>query len=211
MSGTIILVMAAGQSRRFGSDKRQARLADGQTLLMATLSQIMSCEVDWRLLLREDDDPAALLGDDFAREHARRIWRAPQAGNGLGASLGDAFRQLDDEAGLAHVQVAAVWLADMAQITPQTFHALHREASAEHVVRPVLTGEKGSPGHPVLFGRTLWRELAALEGGEGAREVILRHRDALREVVVSDAGILDDVDTPAMLAERRRSLPPPNA
>ncbi|MFP5302509.1 NTP transferase domain-containing protein [Cobetia sp. SIMBA_158] len=203
MNESIILVMAAGQSRRFDSDKRQARLADGQTLLMATLSRVMSCEVDWRLLLREDDDPAALLGDDFAREHAGRFWRAPQAGNGLGASLGDAFRQLEDDAGLAHVQVAAVWLADMAQITAQTFHVLRAEAQADgvHIVRPRLEGE-GGPGHPVLFGRALWAELATLVSGEGAREVIARHREALREVAVGDAGIHHDIDTPAMLKLR---------
>lgn len=201
MNESIILVMAAGQSRRFGSDKRQARLADGQTLLMATLSRVMCCEVDWRLLLREEDDPAALLGDDFAREHAGRIWRAPQAGNGLGASLGDAFRLLSDEAGLAHVQVAAVWLADMAQITAQTFHALQAQADGVHIVRPRLEYE-GGPGHPVLFGRALWAELAALEGGEGAREVIARHREALRQVAVGDAGIHHDIDTPAMLKLR---------
>ncbi|QQK65174.1 nucleotidyltransferase family protein [Cobetia sp. cqz5-12] len=201
MDESIILVMAAGQSRRFGSDKRQARLADGQTLLLATLSRVMSCEVGWRLLLREDDDPAALLGDDFAREHARRIWRAPQAGNGLGASLGDAFRQLSDEATLAHVQVAAVWLADMAQITPQTFHALQAQADGLHIVRPSLEGE-GGPGHPVLFGRALWAELATLESGEGAREVIARHREALRQVTVGDVGIHHDIDTPAMLKLR---------
>ena len=46
MNESIILVMAAGQSRRFGSDKRQARLGNGQTLLMATLARVMSCEVD---------------------------------------------------------------------------------------------------------------------------------------------------------------------
>ncbi|MCO7233977.1 MULTISPECIES: NTP transferase domain-containing protein [unclassified Cobetia] len=202
MNESIILVMAAGQSRRFGSDKRQARLADGQTLLMATLSRVMSCEVDWRLLLREDDDPAALLGEAFACEHARRIWRAPQADNGLGASLGDAFRQLSDEAGLAHVQVAAVWLADMAQITAQTFHALQAQADDVHIVRPRLDGEDSRPGHPVLFGRTLWAELAALDGGEGAREVITRHLEALREVAVGDVGIHHDIDTPAMLKIR---------
>lgn len=105
---------------------------------------------------------------------------------------------------MAHVQVAAVWLADMAQITAQTFHALQAEAQADgvHIVRPRLEGEDSRPRHPVLFGRTLWAELAALEGGEGAREVIMRHREALRQLAVGDVGIHHDIDTPAMLKLR---------
>lgn len=202
MSETIILVMAAGQSRRFGSDKRQARLADGQTLLMTTLVRVMSCGVAWRLLLREDDEPGALLGEDVARAHAEWIWRAPRARDGLAASLGDAFRQLEDDASARNVQVAAVWLADMAQITLQTFNALQARADGEHIVQPVLLDDERRPGHPVLFGRALWGALAALEKGEGAREVIAQHREVLRQVAVDDGGIHLDIDTPMMLAAR---------
>lgn len=198
----LILVMAAGQSRRFGSDKRLARLPRGSdssdtSLLAATLARVMSLEMPWRLVLREDDDVKALLGERFARTHGSSIWRAPHAALGLGASLGDAFRQLAENDSLEHIQSATVWLADMPAVAVTTVQTLRAHASEECIVRPVF---EGAPGHPVVFGRRFWPELAMLECGGGAREVIACHRDCLHEVAVCDAGIHRDVDTPAMLA-----------
>lgn len=202
----LILVMAAGQSRRFGSDKRLARLPRGSassdtSLLAVTLERVMSLDMAWRLVLREDDDLNALLGERFARTHGSSIWRAPNAALGLGASLGDAFRQLSADTSLAYVQTAIVWLADMPQVAATTVQALLAQASDTRIVRPIIEESVvRKPGHPVVFGRRFWSELAMLESGEGAREVIACHRDCLNEVTVCDTGIHRDVDTPAMLA-----------
>lgn len=199
---SVVLVMAAGQSRRFGSDKRLARLPSGlgsrdTSLLAATLARVMSLEMPWRLILREDDDVKALLGERFSRIHASSVWRAPHAVLGLGASVGDAFRQLAEDDSLAHIPSATVWLADMPAVAATTVQTLQAHASEERIVRPVF---EGAPGHPVVFGRRFWPELAMLECGDGAREVVACHRDCLHEVAVCDAGIHRDVDTPAMLA-----------
>ncbi|MEK7338271.1 MAG: NTP transferase domain-containing protein, partial [candidate division NC10 bacterium] len=62
---------------------------------------------------------------------------------------------------------------------------------------PVCEGRRG---HPVCFARTLYPELLAAPEQEGARAVIRRHRALLREVVVDDPGIHQDVDSPEDLA-----------
>lgn len=204
--GGVVLVMAAGQSRRFGSDKRLARWPSDSTsrhtsLLAATLARVMSLDMPWRLVLREDDDLATLLGGPFAALHADNVWRAPNAAAGLGASLGDAFRQLSEETSLAHVASAVVWLADMPQVTATTVQTLLAKTSDDGIVRPVIEkGENRHAGHPVVFGRRFWSELAAIKEGEGARDVIARHQQSLQEVMLDDEGIHRDVDTPAMLA-----------
>lgn len=64
------------------------------------------------------------------------------------------------------------------------------------IVRPV---HRGTPGHPVLFARSLWEELSAPGLEEGARDVVHRHRAEIEEVPVDDRGVTVDVDTPADL------------
>lgn len=54
----------------------------------------------------------------------------------------------------------------------------------------------GVAGHPVLLARELFDELLLEHWAEGVRSVIMKHAAAVREVAVSDPGILIDIDTP---------------
>ncbi|MEQ6890578.1 nucleotidyltransferase family protein [Halomonas sp. CS7] len=194
------LVMAAGRSRRFGpADKRLARLPDGRTLLAASLEASLTLS-SRRVLVVRAGESLASLGLDVPGPEAPRRLVAPNADEGLGASLGDAFAWLLEEPGLGDVEAAAVWLGDMPAIAPATCRRLAAAAAPGRIVRP---SHDGRPGHPVLFGRAFWPRLATLAGEQGARGVIAAHPRACREIEVEDGGVHRDVDTPAML----KSLP----
>ncbi len=186
----VAVIMAAGRSQRFGrGDKRLATLPDGDTLLAATLAHTAAAVSRVRVVLRAGDDPAALgVACDTP------IIRARRADNGLGASLADAFAALMHDPELADCRVAAVVLADMPFVRPETMQALQREASSSRIVRP-RHGEH--IGHPVCFGRDVWPELSTLDGDQGGRSLIHRHSSRYREVSVDDPGIHADIDTPA--------------
>ena len=66
-------------------------------------------------------------------------------------------------------------------------------ASGLPIVRPVYDDR---PGHPVLFARRLWSELAEPDLPEGAREVVHRHAEEILDVAIGDRGVAVDIDTP---------------
>ena len=181
----LAVIAAAGRARRFGADKRRVALADGRPLLTTTLDRARALFPRVAVVIRDDDDPAELgLGD-------ARVLRAPRADRGLGASIGDAFAALlaaDEPA-----PVAALWLGDMPWVAEATVRDLLARAGASRIVRPTLDG---APGFPVLFGRAFWAELADRADGDGARDLIARHRASLIELPVNDPGVLRDVDRP---------------
>lgn len=194
----VALVMAAGRSRRFGAtDKRRASLADGRPLLASAVERAAGAFDDCYVVLREDDDPEALglLPDT-------RLIRAMHADRGLGSSLADAVGVLD---ALSGAEAVAVLLGDMPDIAPSTLASLGRAARRDSILCPV---HGGRPGHPVLFGRALWPELAALRGDRGAREVVHRHASRLHLIHVEDPGIHHDVDTLADLDSRQGAIRP---
>lgn len=184
---TVALLLAAGFARRFGADKRQARLADGRGLLAASLGNAREAFEAVCVVLRPEDDPLALgVPVDIS------IVRCAEAESGLGHSLAAGVAALADNPATS----VAILLADMPWIAPQTLRLLASQASEQRIVFPLHQGQRG---HPVLFGRAFWPELRALQGDEGARTVLQAHREAWQPIDVNDPGVLRDVDTPAAL------------
>lgn len=181
--GCIALVLAAGRGRRFGSDKRLARLPSGQTLLAATLARVLEVFERVLVVLRAEDDPQRLGVDSRVR-----VVRAAQAENGMGSSLAAGIAALDEEG-----QAVAVLLGDMPWIEAATLRALAGEAHPGRIVLPVFQGERG---HPVIFGRDFWPALAQVSADQGGRLVVDGNPHACLWVEVGDAGVSRDVDLP---------------
>lgn len=187
MPPVIALILAAGRGTRFGSDKRQACLADGRTLLAASVARARAVFDEVHVVLRPEDDPAALgLPDDCP------VIRCADADLGMGHSLAAGVRGLSTVPGDA----LAVLLGDMPWLAEATLRELLARADARRILFPLHQGQRG---HPVVFGRAFWPELERLQGDEGARAVLAAHREAWRVLEVDDPGVVLDVDTPQAL------------
>ena len=191
----LAIVLAAGASRRFGSDKRFALTPAGTSLIEATLSALAGHADAVYIAIRPDDviDDSWPRGNSAAAIH---YVRAPRAEEGMGCSLADAVRQLPPG---CDVLVA---LADMPFIQGETVgrlvrHFRHSTRSAP-IVFPQFAGSM-SRGHPVIFHHGYRGELEDLQGDKGANGIILCHRDALDPLEVQDLGVLVDIDQPADL------------
>ena len=183
-------MLAAGYSRRFGADKRRATLADGRSLLTASLALPCSMLGEVWLVLRPDEAPAAL---DLPT--GVRIVQNPATAQGMGHSLAAGAERLMAE---SHADAAAIFLADMPAIRRDSLEALIACASSGNIVLPSYQGKRG---HPVLFGRAFWPQLATRNGDAGAKPVLLQHPEAVRIVELDDPGVLQDIDTPADLSQ----------
>ena len=133
-------------------------------------------------------------GDDEVAAEARgagaRTVMNPDPGEGPITSLRLAIGKLDEAvAGLAYLPV------DHPLVRPETVAHLLSEARASGALLTIpMRGNKR--GHPPIFRRPLFAELAdpALEGG--ARTVVHRHLGAAELVPVDDPGVTADIDTP---------------
>ena len=212
------IVLAAGTSQRFGTDKRRLPLANGKTLLQQTIETVLPLFTEVLVVLRCDDQRFEEELQDQMREQVQgqipeqmpgqmqdqipeqipgqkqpprlRTYRAPESALGMGHSLANAIPQLVSD-------VAFICLADMPYIQPATLVRL-QQAVIDHqqqqpIVRPV---HAGVAGNPVGFDSAYFPDLAALRGDQGAKQVIVRHQARLVEVPVDDPGVLQDIDSP---------------
>ncbi len=181
-----VLLLAAGRGRRFGSDKRRARLPDGELLLDRSVANLVATGLPLRVALGPGDDTLAQsLG-----ERGIETIRCAGAPGGMGATLAAAVPALP------HWDAVLVALGDMPWLRPESVAAVARAAGAASICVPCHNGRRG---HPVAFGARFLPELAALDGDRGARDLLLRHAAVVRELAVDDPGVLRDVDRPADL------------
>ena len=181
------LLLAAGRARRFGSDKRFAKVSGDETMLARSARLLAEAVDDCLLVIGSGDDLAAFT----VLLPGWRIVRAEASDSGMGASLAAGTR-----AAPAEWEGMLVALADKPFVKPSTLQLVRATLDAEIVV-PRHGGEWG---HPVAFPKRLFPALAALAGDVGARGIIERERSRCRFLDVDDAGVLIDVDTPAALA-----------
>ena len=188
MRGITGILLAAGSSRRFGSNKLLVPLPDGTPLVLAAVRRLRLV-VDAVIAVVHPQD--RVLPELLTAENVQ-IVVCQHADTGMGASLA---------AGVAASADARGWLIVLADMPAIQVSTLQRVAQAlDHGAVLVAPFHVGQRGHPVGFHSSVRDELLALSGETGARDILARHASALTRLDVDDAGILLDVDTPADLA-----------
>ncbi len=176
------LILAAGASRRFGSDKRLHKVG-GRPLLAHTLARY--CEVFERVgvTLRPGESEIERL----ATAAGALPIAAPDAYLGQGRSLAHGVAALADSDGLV------IGLGDMPFVQASTLLAIAGALAqgAAQVIRPRCNGQTGNP---IGFAPSMYDALTRITGDHGARDLLRSRSELVEYVELEDAGILRDVD-----------------
>lgn len=190
------MLLAAGRSQRYGSDKRLATLPDGNTLLVASARCYRALPWPLYLVVRAADVPLReQLHTQLRKHHPAVHWVvAGDAELGMGHSLAAGAKALL----AAGVGEALVGLGDMPQIQPDTIAACAAALASQPdaIVRPRF---QGRPGNPVGFSGAMLTALTGATGDTGARPLLKDQADRIIWLDVEDPGIVADVDRPADL------------
>lgn len=182
------IILAAGRSSRFGGPKALAAAASG-TFISQILKALADAEVDDRTVVVREGDLD--LVEEVRRADPRaRIAVNSDADRGQLSSLLVGLNSVDRP----EVAGALVMLVDMPLVTASTIRRLVDAASSSSadVIRASYAGRHG---HPVVFKRPAFDALRRADPAVGAKAVV--HGMRTEDVDVEDAGVVEDVDTPA--------------
>jgi molybdenum cofactor cytidylyltransferase len=186
------ILLAAGYSKRFGSNKLLQALPPGSPeagvpIALAAAKRLLEVLPDSIAVVRPRAQKLAAL----LRDAGCNTVLCKNAAEGMGTSLAAGVRAADDAEGWI------VALADMPFIRADTIRAVvHAIAGGAAMAAPSYHGQRG---HPVGFGRANFEALAALSGDHGARELLARHAASIALCETDDPGVLRDIDRPSDL------------
>ena len=181
------ILLAAGQSVRFGNNKLLQSLPDGTPLITQAVRNMRTVLEKVVVVVPPQH---AVLSNALESQAVELIVNA-KASEGMGSSLACGI------AACREVNGWVIGLADMPWIQPATINQVAlalREGRS--LVAPRYQDQRG---HPVGFQHRFGTELVKLHGDKGARTIVEQHATELHLIDVDDPGILFDVDTPADL------------
>lgn len=184
---TVLVLLAAGRSTRFGSaDKLEARWR-GKPLALHAVAALRPIPFVERVAIVSD------TAIDFGALGYRVVVN-PHPENGLSSSLKLGVAAAQD-LGAAAMLVA---LADMPRVS--TMHFLHLLDAGERADSVVASTGDGRITPPALFAAGRFAELANASGDEGGRALIQNAR-----LIAAAEGELTDIDTADELEQLRTS------
>jgi molybdenum cofactor cytidylyltransferase len=189
------IVLAAGTSSRLGQPKQLLELA-GRPLLQHVIDALGEAglgEIVVVLGHEADRIAEALELPPTARTIVNHEYAAGQS-TSLRAGLASAAPESEG---------CVVVLGDQPSLPPDSIRKVVESFrdGASPVVRAVW---EGTPGHPVVFGRSVWATLSQLTGDQGARDLLI-DRDDVLEIEMGSPAIVD-VDTWSQYDELKESF-----
>jgi molybdenum cofactor cytidylyltransferase len=186
-----ILILAAGASSRMRGADKLVTSVEGEPLLRRVAATALATGAPVLVTL----PPLAQAREAALLDLAVMIIWVPDAQLGMSRSL---VRGMEWLAGSATGEKDGVMIlpGDMPGFTTAALEAmiLCYRKDPGHILRG--TTESGTPGHPAIFPRDLWADLAAVTGDEGGRSVLQRHRDRVRTFPLPGRMAVLDLDTP---------------
>jgi molybdenum cofactor cytidylyltransferase len=179
------IVLAAGGSTRMGRTK-QLLAIDGQPMVRLVTETVCAAGLAQVAVVvgaqaRAVENALSGLPIEVVVNDA---WS-----EGLSSSIRAGLGALQQE-----IRAVVVVLADQPGLTPQAIEALVARYRATGAPIVALF-HQGRRGNPVLFDRSLFPELLAVEGDCGGRTVVAHHAEEVERVDVEDRRVVMDIDT----------------
>ena len=187
----MVAVLAAGQSRRFGTGDKLCAIFRDKPLGLHVSDALSRMKAEYRLVIAAEENHNCARGWQAA---GFSVVRNPNADEGMGTSVAVAARL----ARRTGTDILLITLADMPLVPVSHYVALIESARERGSAAVVASTDDALRMPPAAFGSDHFDALAELGGDQGARDLLQQG-----QTIDCPPEWLADIDTPEALAALR--------
>ena len=180
------VLLAAGQSTRFGSNKCLKKLSNGNEIALQSALNLKAHLDQVICVIPENSHELKSL---FERNGFQILENKLSKEKGMSSSIKLAVKAASE------AQAWLFCLADMPNIKPTSYQSLISKLDQKHTI--VIPKYNQQRGNPVGLSNGHYNQIMALEGDVGAKQIFKQNAHDINFVDVNDEGILQDIDTVA--------------
>jgi len=184
----VAIILAAGDSKRFGSENKLLVEINGGAILKRVVQAVTGSSVDKTIVVTGEDHELiqSLLSGYDVEFVQNKNWL-----NGMGASLAVGVGAVKGDV----YEGILVCLGDLPQLKRESINKIIDAFVENRGEKIIIPEHKGRRGHPVLFPINLHSELSQLKGKAGAKVIIQQTKPLV--IQSASSGIYRDVDLPS--------------
>lgn len=182
------IILAAGQSQRYGRDNKLLADYKGKPLLDYALSCVSALPLAEKIVVSGFDS--------IKIERRAKLFNLPvvynsEYKNGMGQSIATGIAGLSDD-----LDAYFIFLGDLPKVNARLCLAVmtaYSRSDRASIIRPVF---KDQAGHPVIIPAKFREDLLQLNRDFGLRNLAQIHKIPIVHTPCSDGACLADIDTP---------------
>ena len=182
------IILAAGESRRFGKDNKLLTEIEGIPMLERVVMAVTRSAVGKTIVVAGSDYEAisSLISGYDVELIKNDDWR-----EGMGSSLAKGTGAVEENscAGIL------VCLGDLPFLDPDSINKVINAFVENECNRIVVPSRGSSRGHPVVFPVSYFEQLVQLDGDHGAKVIIKRAAQDVTVLPVESSAHFEDIDT----------------
>ncbi|GAB4151255.1 MAG: molybdopterin-binding/glycosyltransferase family 2 protein [Sphingomonadales bacterium] len=183
------VVLAAGLSRRMAGANKLLTKLNGKPLILHSVEAALASRAEAVLVVLGHQGEAVRAALAPVADRLRFVDAADYA-QGLSQSLRAGIKAA------AAFDAAVICLGDMPFVDARVIDRLIAAFSPADGREICLPTHGGQRGNPVLWGQRFFAEIMTLEGDEGAKPLLARHRQQVCEVAADSDAVRRDIDRP---------------
>ena len=179
------ILLTAGQSKRMDGENKLAKKIQGIPLIKHSVKNILASSIDELIIvLGHQKEIIEKLIDK--NEKIKFVFNKDYK-SGMASSIKTGLNHLSEK-----TDAFFICLGDMPMVNKNIYNLLIKSKNNKKIIVPAYKSEQGNP---VLFSKSMKKEVMTIEGDVGAKKILELNKDKILNIETNDQNVAKSFNT----------------